>query len=480
MLNKAWDCIKVNKMIEKGDRIVVGVSGGADSVCLLYVLEQFCRECGAYLVAVHVNHGIRGEEAARDEQYVKTLCTSWNIDYCSFSADVKGIAKKLGLSEEEAGRKVRYDTFLEICENRKCNKIAIAHNRNDNAETVLFHLFRGTGIKGLSGIAPKRILKTEYGEITIIRPLLGVERKEIEHFLGSKQISWQTDSTNLTEDYSRNKIRNKVLTYATEEINTGAVGNIADAAVQLREAEDFIDKEVHRRYDSLVQVSQDIYRIPVQHLAAEHPVLQKGMIMLILEKLAGNRKDLETKHIEAVLSLIEKQVGRYVQLPYGVIAEKEYEHIKLFCKVSSKSEDEFVLIPEQVKVPGRTYISQIHKFIETELINYKINMMIPKNSCMKWFNYDKIENAVEIRTRREGDYIQINSNGGTKKLKDYFIDHKIPRKQRDGQLLITDGSHVMWIVGEGERMSERYKVEESTKRVLLIRLIDLEDGADDK
>jgi tRNA(Ile)-lysidine synthase len=481
MLSKAWDCIKLNNMIEKGDRIVVGVSGGADSVCLLYVLEAFCRGCGAHLTTVHINHGIRGEEAEQDEQFVKELCRGLKIDFCSFYYPVKEIAKELGLSEEEAGRKIRYETFLEICKSRKCNKIAVAHNRNDNAETVLFNLFRGTGIKGLSGIESKRSILTEVGEIILIRPLLYIERKEIEDYLQQRNITWQTDSTNLHEDYSRNKIRNKILAYAVKEINSGATCNITETASQLREAGDFIEAEVCKAYLSLVDESEGCLRIPINEFLTKHLVIQKGIIMKMLEKLSGKRKDIEAKHIQAVLSLFEKQVGRLIHLPYEIIAEKEYEQIKLFC-VARDRNNVVRIAPDSIRVgtSGETLIPWKAKICETVLINYKNNITIPKSSCVKWFDYDKIENAVTIRTRREGDFIQINSSGGNKKLKDYFIDQKIPQRLRDRILLVADGSHIMWIVGEWDRMSERYKVDETTQRVLIMKMFDLEESVDDR
>jgi tRNA(Ile)-lysidine synthase len=482
MLNKTLDYIKRNRMIDKGDRIVVGVSGGADSVCLLYVLLEACKQEDASLVAVHINHGIRGAEADRDEEYVKELCSHLGVEFYRFFYDVKKIAEKEGLSEEEAGRKVRYDSFLEICNVRKCNKIAIAHNKNDNAETVLFHLFRGTGIKGLSGIDPSRIINTAFGIVTVIRPLLGIERSEIEEFLYSQGIKYQVDSTNLTEDYSRNKIRSRILGYAVKEINSGAVGNINEAAGQLREIEEYIASNVAIRSQALVKQSEKVYRIGVKELQEEPIVLQKGIIRTVLENLAESRKDLEAKHVDAVLSLSEKQVGRYIHLPYDMIAEREYQEIKFFRDKSLLKENTEleIMAPIRIKIPGRIFLPRYKKILETELFTSKKNDPIPKSSCVKWFDYDKIENAVELRTRKEGDYIQINDLGGRKKIKDYFIDKKIPKKMRDSQILITDGSHVMWIPGVGERMSEKYKVDETTTKILLMKMFDLEENEDDR
>ncbi len=482
MLSKVLDYLKKNNMLKKGDRIVVGVSGGADSVCLLYVLKELCRDLETTLIAVHINHGIRGEEADLDELFVTKLCNKLGIECYRYLYDVKAIAKEEGLSEEEAGRKIRYEAFLEICRVKKCNKIAIAHNKNDSAETVLFHLFRGTGIKGLSGIEPKRMISMDFGDITVIRPLLCVERKEIEAFLLSQNISFQIDSTNLTEDYSRNKIRNRILSYAVEEINTGAIGNITEAAAQLKEIEQFMEGCIANRYQALVKQENNSYSFVVKDMILEPRVIQKGIIRKILEDLAGKAKDLEAKHVESVLSLYEKQVGRYVHLPNNMLAERGYDQIKLHCvEVPSVGNTKGVCLnPVRATIPGKTVLWQFGKVIETEVIPYKKSDPIPKSSCIKWFDYDKIENAVEIRTRREGDYIQINSFGGRKKLKDYFIDHKIPRELRDSQILVTDGNHVMWLPGEGERMSEKYKVDQTTTKILLMKMLNLEEVENDR
>ncbi|MDF2906462.1 MAG: hypothetical protein K0R34_1783 [Herbinix sp.] len=472
--------VEQNNLLNKGDRIVVGVSGGADSICLLHVLKQLSAEYELFLIIVHINHGIRGEEADQDELFVKNLCHQEGLEYRCLEFDVPELAKREGMSDEEAGRKVRYESFYKVCEMELCNKVAIAHNRNDNAETVLFNLFRGSSIRGLSGIEPRRTVQLGFGEVVLIRPLLGVTRTDIEEYLNREEIGYRTDSSNLSDDYSRNKIRNHVLTYATSAINRQSIGNITEAASSLREIEDYLNGNILHRYRALVRQELQYYKISVKDLLSEHIVIQKGILRLIMEALAGVRKDLEAKHVNSVLSLLSKQVGKRVNLPYNIIAEREYEDICLYLEVRMQEEDHSkdVFLPVKVRIPGRTELTQAGKGVVTELMSYKNREPIPKSSCAKWFDYDKIENAVEIRTRREGDYLQINESGGRKKLKDYFIDQKVPKKERDKQLLVTDGSNVMWIPGMGDRMSERYKVDESTTKVLLIKLSDMEVNKD--
>ncbi len=481
MISKVRDYTKKHHMINQGDRIVVGVSGGADSVCLLYVLWRLCDELGFSIIVVHVNHGIRGEAADCDEQYVKELCLRLSIPFYPFHVDVRSMAKKQGLSEEEAGRNARYQAFTQICKETQCNKIAVAHNKNDNAETILFHLFRGAGMKGLSGIEPKRNLKVDGWNVLLIRPLLHIERYEIENYLLKEGITYRTDATNLTEDYSRNKIRNVILSYAVKEINAAAISHINESASKIGEALEFIDSFVALLFLQVVRQEQDSYFINIEALEKEAKVIQKGLLRKVMEQLSGHLKDLEAKHLEAVLELTGKQVGKVIHLPYDIIARREYKEIRLYQKEEPTDRTEQkTMAPIQISSPGRHFIPQNGWYLETQIINFEKNMPIPKNSCMKWFDYDKIENAVEIRNRREGDYIQINSMGGRKKLKDYFIDQKIPKTLRDSQILIADGSHIMWIPFEGERMSEKYKVDESTVKVLSMKLIDLEENKNDR
>lgn len=482
MIRKIRSYIQQNNLLKKGDRIVVGVSGGADSICLLHVLNRLRSEYELFLQVVHINHGIRGAEADRDEHFVKSFCEKEGLEYLGFTFPVREIAQREGLTCEEAGRNVRYDTFLEVCGQKLCNKIAIAHNRNDNAETVLFHLLRGSGIRGLSGIEPKRILYQGDLGVMLIRPLLEVSRTEIEEYLSIEGIPYLTDSSNLTEEYSRNKIRNRILTYATQEINKQSIANITLAAGTLRETLDYLELSIQNRYEAQVRREEQSFKIAVSSFSGEHIVIQKGIIRRVLEELAGARKDLEAKHVELVLALVNKQVGKQVHLPYEVTAEREYEDLRIYRKSQKERIDSFKEpnLSVRVKIPGRTEAAFAGKYVETELISYKNSDPIPKSSCAKWIDYDKIENAVEMRTRREGDYLQINAHGGRKKLKDYYIDHKVPKNQRDNQLLITDGNHVIWLPGSSERMSEKYKVDAATKKVLLIKLFDMEVDNDDE
>ncbi|WFR57184.1 tRNA lysidine(34) synthetase TilS [Anaerocolumna sp. AGMB13025] len=467
MLKTVQKFIDKHNMIQKGDRIVVGVSGGADSVCLFHVLLGLTPEYDLTLFVVHVNHGIRGTEAEEDEAYVKELCLAHNISCDLIKADVKALAVREGLTEEEAGRKVRYEAFYDCFHKNKCNKIAIAHNRNDNAETILFHLFRGSGIKGLTGIPAVRE--------EIIRPLLDTGREEIEGFLGENGISYQTDKTNLTQDYSRNKIRHQIISFAQEEINKRAIEHIVGASKKLSEIDCYLEKNISSAYDTAVTYLEynNAYEINIEKLRQEDPVIQKGIIRKSLMGLSNWLKDVEALHIELILELAEKQVGKVINLPYGILAARDYHTITLKIapfQYKNKEDSKSLEVPgwQPLEIPGEVTIPQTNQILHIKLIKYKKSMIIPRNGCTKWFDYDKIKNTVLIRTRQEGDYVQIDSAGSRKKIKSLFIDEKIPKEKRDLLPLLADGAHIMWVIGG--RISEAYKVNEDTKVILEINL----------
>ncbi len=483
MLEKASDYIRNHNLIEGGDRILVGVSGGADSVCLLHLLYSLYQETEVKLFVVHVHHGIRHEEADRDQDFVRVLCDSLKIPFSAYQYNVLSLASKEGLSEEEAGRKVRYEAFVDASNRFMCNKVAVAHNKDDNAETLLLNLFRGSALKGLTGMKSIITMKTDVGNITVIRPLLSITREEIEAYIKEHNLSYQQDSTNLSNDYARNRIRNNILGYVKEQINTNAIEHITNAAGHIYEAYSFIEGCIDERYDAIVSIYGDSYEYNPLELIREDLVIRKGIIRKILGNLAGSLRNIEAKHVEDVLSLAEKQVGKMLNLPYGMIAIKEYDRVRLYISSDYDRQAFSHGVPSEavdIIISGKTNLEQYGICIETEILEYEINATIPKNSCVKWFDYDKIENTLKLRTRNVGDYLQIDSQGGRKKLKDFFIDEKIPKNKRDRILLVADGSHILWIIGYGSRISERYKISDQTKKILAMVFIDSKEKDDDR
>lgn len=465
MIQKVFDYASQYKMLNEGDKVIIGVSGGADSICLLFVLLELRKEILFDLVVVHIEHGLRGEDSLLDARYVEEMCEQNNIVFKKYSYSVKEIAKTEKLSLEEAGRKVRYESFYKACKEYGGNKIAVAHNQNDNAETILLNLFRGTGIKGLSGISPMNGM--------IIRPLLCISRDEIEKYLSEHTIYYRTDATNFEDDYTRNKIRLHLLPFLKENVNTKAMEHILQAGNYMREAEEFIEKYSKSAATLCVAPKGHGYKIDLARFGDQEKIVQTYIIRDCIEKLAHQLKDITSSHIESLLELTTKEVGKEVHLPYGLIGKMGYSELFLYPKsATGRLEDEGRIIPLEeaieIKIPGHYYARRYNMELSFRILKSEEGQIIPEKTYTKWFDYDKIKSNLLLRTRKSGDYIQINSQGGNKKLKSYFIDEKIPRKDRDFIPLLADGNHIMWVISH--RTSQEYIITKETKNILEVEV----------
>lgn len=450
MLKKVISYIEKNKILQDGDSVLLGVSGGADSVCMLHVLYSLREKYHLKLYVVHVNHGIRGSEAKRDADFVEQMAENLQIPFRVVTANIPEMAKEQKLSEEEAGRIFRYNTFEQVANEVGANKIAVAHNLNDNSETVLFNLFRGSRLKGLRGISPMR------GQI--IRPLLCCSRNEIEQYLQENNLSYYTDSTNKETDYSRNRIRLKLMPYIKENINQKAEYNIVNAAENLSQVYEYIYGEAQKAYR--IHVKDNVLLNSAEDLNVV--ILQEVVRMWILEN-TGRLKDIKANHVNIVIGLLSNQVSKKSELPYGLKLIKTYEGVKVLLENNEGKDSNGQTIIEDGKIFNTEKITVT---VENESFD-KSN--IPDLLYTKWLDYDKIK-GLTLRKRLPGDYIEISgSESGRsvkKKLKKYFIDNKIPQEERNNIWLLADGNHVVWIVGY--RISEMCKVTDSTKRIIKI------------
>mgnify|MGYP001035392081 FL=1 len=464
-----------HQMIMQGDFVAAGVSGGADSVCMLYLLKQLQKDIPYRLTAVHVNHQVR-EDADADASYVKKLCDKMEIPCYLKKVDMCEYARQHKLSSEEAGRVLRYQAFKEVLHEQKESrhgKIAVAHNANDRAETMLFHMFRGSGLAGVGSIRPVRD--------QIIRPVLCLTREETENYLKKRDISYCQDSTNEEDLYARNRIRHHILPYAEKEICAGAVPHMNDLADILMETEVYLSRETKRLFQMYADDTADpiqCLRIWGKGLLTQDPVMVKRVLLYALEQMTPHRKDITGQHIKDLLELIRKDGSKELSLPYGIKAYKEYETLFLQKEQTqtpdrfSKEQDGFVVKPPvEIFVPGagsfsfilvdRNFLSKEHDFSQKE-------QNIPQNRYTKWFDYDKITTSLLLRTRKTGDYLTIDKALHTQSLKQYMINEKIPKMQRDSMYILADGSHVLWV--PGYRTSQYYKVDESTKCILQVQI----------
>jgi tRNA(Ile)-lysidine synthase len=449
-------------MVNPGSRILVGFSGGADSTALLQFLWKYSKEQSISILAVHVNHGIRGEEALRDQRFCEAFCRERNIPFQSVCRDIPAEAKAKGISTEEAGREARYEIFGQYLSEGKADRVALAHHRNDQAETMLFRLMRGTGLRGLRGMEPVRG--------AYIRPFLCVTRKEIEQWLEEEGLSWVEDGSNQEFLYTRNRIRYQLLE-PMEEIRPGAVVNMAKTAERLLELEDYLEQELSKVWEICVEEKEQKIAIRLSDFAGLHPAMQKILTMHCLEKLMNSKEstNINANHAEQICALARGRRGSRIMLPGGICAVLGYENLVLKYGYGSSKKEEAV----GCTIPGRVYF--LGNLFEFSLEEWQKNDEIPVNRYTKWFDYDKIKDGIVLRTREPGDYL-ANADGAHKKLKDYLIDCKVPREERDKCILLADGSHIIWVVGM--RISEEYKITEQTRRILKVRRV-VQGGTDD-
>ena len=459
MLKKVRDYMREHEMTAPGDAVIVALSGGADSVCLLTVLKQLATP-EFLLRAVHVHHGIRGAEADRDEAFAQKLCESLSVPLCVAYCHVPAYAAEHGLSEEEAGRILRYQVLekeagkweQELPAGSRV-KIALAHHRDDNAETILHHLLRGSGLTGLAGIRPVQGRR--------IRPLLCVGREEIKAYLEAGHISWCEDSTNQSPDYTRNRIRSQVLPLLKTAVNEQAEEHILQAGQIIGQADAYLRQQAEEIWQEAVcGREEDLAAIPLTAFARQPEILKTYLIRHMLDQLHPGWKDIGSRHFTAIAELAGKPVGSRLDLPGGLMARTGYETLEIVRKtereVSVKTES-----GADGEIHGRQTVPELHMTV----FSRQKDQEIPKNQYTKWFDYDKIKGTLSVRTRRTGDYLILPS-GGSKTIARYMIDEKIPKEKREQILLLAEGSHVLWVVGF--RISEYYKIEEHTENILQV------------
>ena len=444
-------------MIEPKDTIVLGISGGADSVCLLKILARWKEAWGISLRAVHVHHQLRGEEADADERFVRELCENEGIPCRVFHEDVQGMAQREKIGLEEAGRIARYRCFATVCEDVGGGKIALAHHQDDLAETMLHHLVRGTGMAGLCSLKPVSGNR--------IRPLLCLEKEEILVYLKAAGQPWRTDSSNLEDDYTRNRIRHHVLEELKTEVNPRAVRHMAQLSEELEETRVVLAQVAAEKRRQYVRKSEK-GMLFAEELKKEPDLIGRQIVHDLLKEISGKQKDFTRIHVEAVQELWNRKVGARRDLPYGMQAIRMYDGIYLERKAEKcKTRDSEKNAGIQMNVQSEgTESFQIGELTLTVSRTARDFGEIPEKKYTKWFDYDRIKQTLVIRHRQPGDRICLFDGGGSKKLKDYLIDRKIPAQKRDQLWLLADGSDILWIIGD--RISAAYKVTAESQRIL--------------
>ena len=470
--------MKRHKMAERGGKIVAGVSGGADSVCLLVLLRELSGRMGFSLRAVHVHHGLR-KNADEDEMYVRDLCEKLGVPLTVFHLNVGEYAKQHGMGVEEAGHVLRLGCLEGVCRSFEGGqtgtcRIALAHHVEDCAETVLFHLCRGSRLSGARGILPV--------SGRIIRPLLSADRASIEAWLKEKKISWREDETNEDLSYSRNFIRHRILPALSENVNTETIRHIAAFAEEAEETERFLEEKTKEALteclwendaESLPSGDPDDSRavLSVRSLMALPLFMQKRVLYRFLITAAGRKKDIAAVHVDALLALCGNPESGRADLPGGLTAVCSAGRLRV-RKKRGAGEDFGGAPPADPKEdPGKAGLPAFplsEKAYEVRTFPFSGNMAgVPRGEYTKWFDYDKIGMLPVFRTRLPGDRIILDAEGRSKKISRLMIDEHIPSEYRDRIVMPAAGDEILWLFGS--RMNARFYVGETTKTILEIR-----------
>ncbi|KGN03077.1 tRNA(Ile)-lysidine synthetase [Clostridium novyi A str. 4570] len=459
LIEKVINTIKCNNMFEVNDKVVVALSGGPDSICLLHILHTLKDELNISIVAAHVNHCLRGEAADNDEMYVKKICEELGIQCFVKREDVHRISKERGISCEMAGREVRYQFFEEVLHKINGNKIAIAHNANDQAETVLMRILRGTGLEGLVGIRPVR-------DNIFVRPIINLTRDEIENYCEVNKLNPRIDKTNFENIYTRNKIRLELIPYIQKNFNSDVIEVLNRFSDTVKVDNEYINNVAKEKYNEYSEISEEKIILKGQ-LFKEHEAILTRVIRIAIKNIKGNLNNLEKNHIYDIIDIQKKSTGKYIMLPSGIRVTNNYGDIYVYKEEKEhkvqkiNKEVELNLLEENVLTNHKLKIT-------LDIIKSKEDIKFDKNPLIKYFDYDKIKGVIKLRYRKNGDKFMPFGMSGSKKLKDLFIDLKIPKERRDSIPLITFGDDIAWIVGY--RISDKFKINKDTKNILKIKI----------
>lgn len=451
----------IRQRLFSGDEknILVGLSGGADSVCLLFMLKEL-KKNGMLpyteIIAAHINHGIRGEEAKRDEQFVNELCKKHSIRLFCKTADIPKIAADTKESEESAGRRIRYSFFREVLGCEGGGVTVTAHHKNDLAETVLMNIARGTGLTGLSGIRAKQ------GEVA--RPLICLTRRQIEEYVRDNGLKFVNDSTNALDIYTRNYLRNKVIPLMEENVNTGLVEHIFRLSEISARADEYFEEEALRLFKQCASTG-DKTELSCALISRQKRIVREYLYRRIFQKLTGFTTDFSAERIDETDALVidtanNKRNGKIIELPHGIrvmagsgsVYFIKAEALKINIRENEYEDDddiEIALFEGDVRqrLEGGECVKLKHGGVEVLLELTEIFLKNEDSCYTKFFNYDIISDTACLRRVQRSDFITVTADGKKHSVMKELKNRKIPAKDRDKTLVLVQGSDCLWIPG---------------------------------
>ena len=448
--------ISEQNMIDEGETVLVAVSGGADSLALLYALYALQKHIGCFLHVVHLNHSLR-DNSSEDADFVHKHATRLELPFTCHTVDVSCLAEEWKLSIETAGRKARYEFFDSVSTDVGATKVALGHQQDDITETVLMNLIRGGGTDGLKGISPIR-------DDRYIRPLTIFTRQEIDTYLKSINLIPREDPTNTYSRYLRNRIRHELLPFLERDYNPNIRVGLSRTATIVGSESDYLDELTREAFNRcLLDASKPLSIVLSRDTFLNyHIAIQRRIIRLVVSEAQGSTQDFSFENSNSIFDIIlgDKPNAR-ITLPNGIQFRRAYQDL-FFEKETVQTENyEHVL-----NVPGRTPIAQLSAEIITKTYRLSDNesRTIPDGITEALLDFSKIQLPIKIRNRRKGDRIQPHGMQGTKKIKDYFMDQKIPLCERDRIPIIVSSHEILWVIGF--TTSDKYKVQPKTRKCL--------------
>jgi len=457
------DFVNTHSLAYRPEALVVATSGGPDSLCLLYALNSLRESLGLNLHVAHLNHSLRGRESDDDAEFVAGVARALGLPCTIHKEDVKHRQGGHSSSIEEKAREARYDFLAKVARKTGAIGVATGHTADDQAETILLHILRGSGLSGLRGMRTVVSQRSLSGiEYTLLRPLLSVPRKETEAYCTAMGLEPRLDVSNLSTEMVRNRIRLELIP-TLKEYNP----NIEEALLRLSDSAEqdleFIEEQVAEGWDAVAKDTDKGLRLNTQILSALSPSLQHHLARKALETVLGDLVDIEHAHIQSLVDLISKPAGKRIDLPRGVTAFVEYGEC-LITRGDLRGVSSGQMEGEQrLEVPGTTRAGGW----EIRISVVETNGYTPSGADYEAaLDADVVGEPLTIRSRRPGDRFQPLGLEGTKKLQDFFVDAKVPGRLRNQVPLVCSQEQVVWVVGH--RIDERAKVTDSTRRVLLL------------
>lgn len=464
MLQRVLQTIQTYRMLSPGDKVVVGLSGGADSVALLHILKELQNgPLNINLYAAHVNHGIRGVHAREDAIFAHNLCKEWGIPFFLEEADIPSLARSMNQSEEEVGRQIRYGFFREVAEKVNGNKIATAHHKNDQAETILHNLIRGTGMQGLTGIQA-------VSDGVIIRPLLEITKQQILEYIALHELPYQEDATNEDSTYTRNRIRNQLIPSLEKDFNPDIVDSLVRMSGILREEEEFLADYTMDLYQKYTKSYLNKLILDLKSFSFCHLAIQKRLVRVALRELRGSLDDVSSSHVEAVIKLAAgSRTGSLTTIPGSAKGAPEVKVKVSYGALQFEIVESYMPIfymEKSLDLPGKVIWENPSITVTSE--KWDKNKGFTFSSQCIYIDEDKIKGKLRLRNRKKGDRFQPLGMEGTKKLKDFFIDRKIPVDQRDSIPLLVDEESIIWVVGY--QLNQNYRLTDSSENIVKISI----------